>query len=196
MAFCNSCGATVASGTTFCNKCGAATDAAATPPTASYTAPPPSKPSISVFKTTLIVVGTVVFVVIAFGIVTMGIIAHRLHGRVESLKDPEQAVKDLGVDIYPGAKVHGDTSASITFGNLHTIDVWFTSTDPVKKVCTFYSTSAALQPATFTTPTTIDTNCSVVSNRNDTRITINVVPDGSGSKFNVTAGTKKATTPN
>lgn len=213
MAFCNSCGATITDGARFCNKCGAATGTAAAAsanPTA-YTAPPPSKSSSSAVKVILIIVG-VIFLLGFLGIVSLGLFARHVlkgshvtqhgdnvkvetpFGTVESSQDPEQAAKDLGIEIYPGAQAQRQGSASTTFGGIHTAVVKFTSTDPVNKVCTFYSTNASLQPATVSAT---DNHCTIVSNHNNSNmITINIDSDGDGSKFQISSVTKKSTTPN
>jgi hypothetical protein len=192
MAVCNSCGATLTDGVPFCGKC-AATNAISTKPSAtSRPSPPPSK----AFKLVLIVIGVIVFCGI-IGIVTLGVIAHRLHGTTENLKDPEQAVKNLGVDIYPGAQAQPGDAASFTFGGMHAINVRFTSSDPINKVCAFYSSDPALQPTTVS-GATMGNHCTIVSDHKTNRITINVNSNtgGAGSWFQVTGVAKKSTTSN
>src|SRR5437660_10704250 len=122
MAFCNSCGATLNPGTQFCNKCGAAVatapgaTSAARPP---IPAPPAPTGGSSALKIILIVVAVIVVIGI-LGMVTVGVIGYRIaksshvtqdgdhvkvqtpFGSVETSKDPDQAAKELGVDIYPG----------------------------------------------------------------------------------------------
>jgi hypothetical protein len=212
MAFCNSCGATLNDGAQFCNKCGAAAGTAAAPPSAaSYTAPPPSKSSSSTLKVILIIVGVIVLLGI-LGIITLGVVAHRMlkgsritqngdnvkvetpFGTMETNKNPEQAAKDLGVDIYPGSQIEPSGSASTTFGGLHTAVVKFTSADSVAKVCSFYSQNGALQPSTVTST---NNHCTVVSNHNNANmVTINIDSAGGGSKFQITSVSKKSATPN
>src|SRR5579864_556692 len=130
MAFCNSCGATLNEGAGFCSKCGASVTgaAAARPatggsPAPTMTPPPPAPPvgaggSSSAVNKVLLVVG----VVIVCGIIAMALLtAIGLHiakrtrvtqqgdhvkvdtpfGNFEASKDPDQAAKNLGVDIYP-----------------------------------------------------------------------------------------------
>jgi hypothetical protein len=98
VAFCNSCGASIAPGTRFCNKCGAAvlasSPAAAAPSVvaAGSVAPPPSTPAGSAppptsgggaLKAILIVVGVIVLVGI-LGVASLGFFAWRVarHTRV------------------------------------------------------------------------------------------------------------------
>jgi hypothetical protein len=59
-------------------------------------------------------------------------------GTVETSKDPAQAAKDLGVDLYPGAQAQKTGTANMTFGNVHTVTASFESSDPVDKICDFY----------------------------------------------------------
>jgi hypothetical protein len=56
-------------------------------------------------------------------------------GTVETSKDPAQAAKDLGVDLYPGAQVQKNGTANMSFGNMHTVTASFESSDPVDKIC-------------------------------------------------------------
>src|ERR1700730_5076555 len=122
MAFCNSCGATLSPGTKFCNTCGATV--ASTPGVSSAAAPPATPPTggSRALKIILIVVAVIVLIGI-LGIATVGIIGYRIakssrvsqngdhvkvdtpFGSVGTFKDPDQAAKDLGVDLYPGAEV-------------------------------------------------------------------------------------------
>jgi hypothetical protein len=210
MAFCNSCGATLADGTKFCSKCGAPVGGnpsgmAPMPPVqTAMPAPPPSSGSNSALKIILIVVGVIVLIGI-LGMVTCGVVFHRAFknarvsqngnnvkietpfGTVESSKDPEQAAKDLGVDIYPGAQVQKTGAASATFGGMHTVTAKFESSDSVDKVCTFYKSKF---PAANVTSS--DQNrCTIVSNAPPNMVTIVIDSNGDGSKFLITSVTKK-----
>ena len=207
MAFCNSCGATLSEGTQFCSKCGAAitggTSAPMRPPAPA--APPPSSGSSSALKIILLVVGVIVLIGI-LGIISLSFFAYRVarhtrvnqhgdnvkvetpFGTVETSKDPEQAAKDLGIDIYPGAVVQKSGSASATFGIIKTVTAFFESDDSVDKVCNFYK-----QKFPGANVTTSDENrCTIVSSRQPNMVTINVEPNGSGSKFQISSVTKKS----
>src|SRR5271157_2785969 len=160
MAFCNSCGATLTEGTQFCNKCGAAiaaTPSAASPVPASSTPAPPPKGGSSALKVILIVFAVIVGIGI-LGMVTCGVVLHHIaksshvtqegdRVKVETpfgtinANDPEQAAKDLGVDIYPGAQVQKQGTADITFGSIRTVAANFESSDSADKVCAFYKQS-------------------------------------------------------
>ena len=198
MAFCNSCGATLTPGTKFCNKCGAAV-AAAPAPGATSTAPPPAPPPTgggSALKIILIVVAVIVVIGI-LGIATVGFIGYRIaksshvsqqgdhvkvetpFGTVETSKDPEQAAKDLGVDIYPGAEVQRNGASSATFGGMHTVTAMFETSDAADKVCSFYKSRFPSAMVTTSDPN----HCTIVSNDQKNMITINVEAGGDGASF-------------
>src|ERR1700726_2644612 len=110
MAFCNSCGATLNSGTQFCNKCGAPVAAGASASGVTSTVPPPAAPTggSSALKVILIVVAVIVLVGI------------------------------LGVDLYPGAEVQRNGASSASFGGIRTVTAVFETSDAPDKVCGFY----------------------------------------------------------
>ena len=207
MAFCNSCGATLAEGTKFCSKCGSAitgNPAVVSPPPAAAVSPA-SGGSSSALKIVLIIVGVIVLIGI-LGIASISFFAYRIarhsrvsqhgdnvkvetpFGTVESSKDPEQAAKDLGIDIYPGAEVQKNGASSATFGNIHTVTAFFESGDSVNKICDFYK--SRFPGANVTTS---DQNrCTIVSSAPPNMLTINVEARGEGSRFQVTSVNKKS----
>jgi hypothetical protein len=206
MAFCNACGATLNEGTKFCNKCGVAvTGAPASAAQPVAPAPPPSKGSSSALKIILIIVGVVVLIGI-LGVASLSFFAYRIaknshvrqngdnvkvdtpFGTVESSKDPEQAAKDLGIDIYPGAEVQKDGSASASFGNIKTVTAFFESNDAVDKVCSFYKERF---PGANVSTSDQD-RCTLVANSPPNMVTINVESRGGGSKFQITNVSKKS----
>jgi len=206
MAFCNSCGAPLNEGTKFCNKCGAAVSgvpAAAAQPIAP--GPPPSKGGSSALKVILVIVGVIVLIGV-LGMVTCGIVIHRAiksahvsqkgdnvkvetpFGNMETSTDPEQTAKDLGVEIYPGADLRKEGTASVTFGSLHTVTANFESNDSVDKVCDFYRQKfPSAQVASSD-----QTHCSIVSGDKGTSTTISVQSSGDGSRFTIVSMTKKS----
>jgi len=204
MAFCNSCGATLEQGTRFCNKCGAQLADAPPAPRPPVPAAPSPSGSSSALKIILIVVGVIVVVGI-LGVASLSLIAYHFarhshvsqngdnvkvetpFGTVETTKDPERAAKDLGVEIYPGAKVQTAGSASATFGGIHTVTANFETDDSVDKVCSFYQTR--LPSANVTTSN--QSQCTIVSNNPPNMITVNVESSGSGSRFLISSVTKK-----
>lgn len=217
MAFCNKCGAPITQGTRFCNKCGAPILASGFPsnaPGAPTSAPaqgstqtplqPTPQSGGNALKVVLIVIGAIVVIgAISIAALTFfGLrMARRTHvnqqgdhvkvetpfGTVESTKDPEEAAKNLGVEIYPGAEPQKDGSASASFGSLHTVNVLFQSSDSVEKVCNFYRSKFP----NATVSTSDENHCTIVSNAPPNVITINVDPSGDGSKFQISSVNKK-----
>ena len=206
MAFCNACGATLNPGTKFCNKCGAAVAAGPSAPgvtpavasTAPSAAPAPTGGS-SALKIILIVVAVIVCIGI-LGVVTVGIIGYRIaksshvtqegdhvkvetpFGSMETSKDPEQAAKDLGVEVYPGAEVQKNGASSASFGGIRTVTAVFESSDAPDKVCTFYKSKF---PGAVVTSS--DQNrCTIVSNDKKNMITINIQISGDTTKLQIT----------
>jgi hypothetical protein len=191
MAFCNSCGANIAPGTRFCNKCGAAVLTSSPAPAAATSAPPAvSSPAPAsgggALKAILIVVGVIVLFII-LGVTSIAFFAWRVahharvrhdgdnvkvetpFGTVETTKDPQDAARNLGVDLYPGAEVLKEGSVSMTFGTVHTAALNFETSDSVEKVCSFYKPKFP----NATVVTSEADQCTIVSNDHKNMITIN-----------------------
>lgn len=210
MAFCNSCGAALTSGTRFCNKCGVAV-LASTPvssaapsvtPSAPGTVPVPvvagSGQSSNALKVILIVVGVIVIAgmmgLAAVAFVGWRIAHHtRVHqegdnvkvetpfGTVESTKDPDQAARSLGVDIYPGAEVLKNGAATASFGGVHTASARFETSDSLDKVAAFYKSKF---PNAMVT-TSQSNHCTIVSNDPKNLVTINIEGGGDKTKIQI-----------
>jgi len=211
MAFCNSCGASLAPGIRFCNKCGAAILASSPPPNvatpvmAGSTIPAASVPAASTgqgsgaLKVILIVVG----VIVLLGILSLGSvaffawrIAQRAHvrqdgnnvkvetpfGNVETTQDPHDAARNLGVEIYPGAEVLKDGSASASFGGVHTASVSSESTDSVDKITSFYK---AKFPNAMVTSSDAGRS-TIIAKDHKSMITINIEAEGGKTKIQIT----------
>src|SRR5271168_2994089 len=121
MAFCNSCGAALNSGANSCTKCGAAIAGGA--PTAAApvpVAPAPARGN-SALKVVLIVIAVIVGIGV-LGITTIVFVGYHIAKgshvtqdgdkvKVDtpfgtfSANDPDDAVRELGVEVYPGAQV-------------------------------------------------------------------------------------------
>jgi hypothetical protein len=206
MAFCNSCGATLNPGTKFCNKCGAAVAAGAATAGIPSTAPAPAPTGgSSALKVILIVVAVIVLVGI-LGIATIGIVGYRIaksshvsqngdhmkvdtpFGSVETSKDPDQAAKDLGVDLYPGAEVQRNGASSASFGGIRTVTAVFESSDAPDKVCNFYKSRFPGAMVTTSEPN----HCTIVSNDKKNMITINIEASGDNTRLQITNVSKKS----
>jgi flagellar basal body-associated protein FliL len=205
MAFCNSCGTTLNEGTKFCNKCGAAVAAVPAAPAGTSPAAPPTTGGSSALKIILIVVA----VIVGLGILSVGAVSFFVYhvaksshvrqegdhvkvdtpfGSVETSKDPQQAAKDLGVEIYPGAEVQKNGASSASFGNIHTVTAMFESSDSPDKVCSFYKTKF---PGAAVT-TSEENHCTIVSNDRKNMVTINVEANGDTTKLQITNVTRKS----
>ena len=216
MAFCNSCGASLVPGTAFCSKCGAAIlasspDPGISPPAAAgvptpVTVAPPPPAGGGALKAILIVVGVVVlvgFLAAASAGFFFWRIAHRSHirqngddvrvetpfGSVQTTKDPQQAARDLGVDIYPGADILKDGSASATFGGVHTTSLGLETSDSVEKVCSFYQPKF---PNAMVT-TNQSNQCTIVSNDKHNMITVNATPEGDKTRIMISKVSRSGT---
>lgn len=208
MAFCNSCGATLNPGTKFCSKCGVAVPAGASAPGVTSTAPP-AAPVPTGGSSALKVILIVVAVIVAFGILgvaTVGIIgyhiAKRSHvsqngdhvkvetpfGSVETSKNPDQAAKDLGIDLYPGADVQRNGASSASFGGIRTVTAVFETHDAPDKVCSFYKSRFPGAMVTTSDPN----RCTIVSNNQKNMVTINIQASGDTTRLQITNVTKKS----
>jgi uncharacterized OB-fold protein len=215
MAFCNSCGATLDPASKFCNKCGAANvapvPAPGVVPVAASSLPRVGSGQSSGALKVILIVAAVVVAVGVLGMATLGIITWRIaksshvrqegdhvkvetpFGTVESTKDPEAAVRNLGVDLYPGAQVLKGSAASTTFGGVHTASANFETGDSLDKVASFYK---AKFPNAMVT-TSDENHCTIVSNQSKNLITINMQATGDQTQIQIANITHKsdATTP-
>jgi len=106
-------------------------------------------------------------------------------GTVESTKDPEDAARNLGIEVYPGARVLKEGAASVTFGGMHTTTANFESDDSVEKVCGFYKPK-------FPNPTVTTSDqgrCTIVSNDRRNMVTINIQAAGDKTKIQISSVT-------
>jgi len=213
MAFCNSCGAAITAGTRFCNKCGAPILASTLPPAAPAAAPgagtqavpvpasiPPAQPGSSALKIVLLVIaGLVVLGIVgaaALGTFAWRIAHHtRVHqdgnnvkvetpfGTVQTTKDPQEAARNLGVDLYPGAQPVNEGSSSTTFGNVHTATLNFETTDSLDKVCSFYKPKFP----NAMVMSQESSQCTIVSNDQVNMITINIKAENDKTHILITS---------
>lgn len=202
MAFCNSCGATLEGGAKFCPKCGTTVPLAGAVPATAPPAPVRPTQGSSALKIVLIVVA-VIFVLGILGIGTLVFVvrrvAHNSHvqnrdgnvrvetpfGTVQSTNNPDEASRNLGIDLYPGARVLKGNTATV--GGMRTVEAEFESDDPAEKVMAFYS--SRLPNANVKTK---DQNqYAIVSTDNNNLITIKIEPEGSKSLIKIASVTGK-----
>jgi hypothetical protein len=149
MAFCNACGATIEPGAKFCPKCGGAVPAAAASTT------PATAAQGNALKVILIVVAVVVGLCI-LGVGTATFIGWRIarhtrvennggkvrvetpFGTVESTDNSDDAARNLGIDVYPGARARKGSAANVTMGAMQTVAAEFETDDPPERVADFY----------------------------------------------------------
>jgi zinc-ribbon domain len=195
MAFCNSCGTNLQAGARFCPKCGAAIPLAGaiSPPVSSA---PAASQANSALKIILIVVG----VIVALGILGIGTmmfvvhhIAHNRHtedkngnvrvdtpfGTVQTTNNSDEAAHNLGVDLYPGARVVQGNSATI--GGMHTVQAEFESDDSADKVMAFY---AARFPNANVTKKNHN-HYSIVSTDKNNLVTITIEPGDGKTRIKI-----------
>jgi hypothetical protein len=194
--FCNKCGAAVLTSTLPPVASSPAVGAAPPSPSAAPVATPPPTSGGGVLKVILIVVGVIALVGI-LGIASLVFFVRRVaqhshvrqegnnvkvetpFGTVETTKDPQDAARNLGVDVYPGAQVMKEGSVSMSFGKVHTTALTFGTTDSVDQVCSFYKPKF---PNAMVVSSN-DNECSIVSNDKKNMITINAKTEGGKTKI-------------
>jgi len=163
-------------------------------------APPPSTGGSSALKIILIVIA----VIVGIGILSVAAlsffvyhVAKNAHvtqngdqvkvetpfGSMETSKDPDQVAKDLGIDIYPGAQVQKNGTATFSFGNMRTVAAVFEVNDSVDKVCDFYKSRF---PAAQVTSSD-QHHCSIVSGDPKNMININIQGSGDVTKLQISS---------
>jgi hypothetical protein len=161
MAFCNACGATLDGGAQFCTKCGATQPVGRASSTSPSSPAPAAAPLATAPKNNnaLKIILIVVAVIVGLGILGVGavsFIGYRIashtrvrnrdgnvrvetpFGSVQSTTDPDEAARDLGVDLYPGAEVVKGTTSKMNMGNMHTAAADFETSDSPSTVADFY----------------------------------------------------------
>ena len=202
MAFCNSCGATLEPGARFCPKCSTTVPVVAAVPATVPPAPATPSQGSGALKVILIVVA-VVFVLGILGIGTLVFVVRRVaqnshvrnkdgnvrvetpFGSVQSTNDPNEASRNLGIDLYPGAHVLKGNTASI--GGMHTVEAEFETDDSAEKVMAFYSSK--FPNANVTTKD--QNHYAIVSTNNNNLITITIEPEESKTRIKIANVTGK-----
>jgi hypothetical protein len=175
---------------------GSAPPAASSTPATSTPAPTSGGGAL---KAILIVVGVIVLVGI-LGVASLAFFAWRVarhahvrqeggnvkvetpFGTVETTRDPQEAARNLGVDVYPGAHVLKEGAASATFGAVHTASLNSETTDSLDKVASFYKSRF---PNAMVTTSDAD-QCTIVSNDQKNMITIHIKTEGDKTRIVIT----------
>jgi hypothetical protein len=215
MAFCNSCGSVIDAGVRFCPKCGkpaansAASPSVAPPPSSMAPAPGSSPPAATGGSSALKIILIVVAVIVGLGIISTVTIAFFVHraiqrthvesrngnvsvhspfGNIESSTDPEEAAKNLGVDVYPGATVVKGSTANMTFGKARTASAQFETSDPPASVAEFYRSK--YPAATFMSSEA--NHFSLVAGGKENLTTITVEPEEGKTRISISKITGKS----
>jgi hypothetical protein len=99
-------------------------------------------------------------------------------GNVTSNEDPAKLAKDIGVDVYPGAKPLPGAS-TVNFGGGGVASVQFESDDPIEKIGKFY---AARFPNS-TINTADENQQTIIAPTNEGMVTIVLQKQGNGTKI-------------
>lgn len=204
MPFCTSCGTNVEASTAFCTKCGAAMAGAAAP-SATAAAPAaggaPPKKGTSVLKIILMIAG----VLFLLGVTVVGVVIYGAYrvaesvqqaakegrietpmGTVETSKDPADAAKDIGVELYPGATPVKEGSSSVTFGGVSATTVVLETSDSPQKVFEFYK---AEFPNASMTSSEGDTHTIMAGEKNEF-VTVVIAPEGGKTRITIARTSK------
>jgi hypothetical protein len=203
MAFCNSCGATLDGGAKFCTKCGATqpvgrVSSAAPSSPAPPATPPATAPNSSALKIILIVVAVVVGLGI-LGIAAISVIGYRVathtrvrnqdgnvrvetpFGSVQTSSNPDEAARDLGIDLYPGAQVVKGTTSMMNMGNMHTAAADFETSDSPSTVSDFYKSKV---PGANVISSEGD-HFAIISTDKKNMLTINIEPKDGKTRIHI-----------
>lgn len=201
MAFCNSCGTTLDAGARFCNKCGKTQPVAASAtPVFTPAAAVPGTPqkSSGALKVILIVVAVVVGLGI-LGVAAISFVGYRIaqrsrihnengnvrvetpFGTVNTNVDPDEAARNLGIELYPGAEVVKGTASAVNLGNMHTAAAEFETSDPASTVAEFYKSKV---PNANVVSSTAD-HYAIISTDKKNMLTINIEPKNGRTRIHI-----------
>jgi hypothetical protein len=180
----------------FCPKCGVAVPPAAAVPATVSSAPITSPQASNGLKIILIVVAVIVALgILGIGTLTLIVrrIAHNSHreqrdsnvrvetpfGTVQSTDNPDEASRDLGIDLYPGARLLKGNTAAVA--GMHTVAAEFESDDSAEKVLAFYASKFPNANVTVKD----QNHYTIVSTDKKNLVTINVIPEGSKTQIKI-----------
>jgi hypothetical protein len=102
-------------------------------------------------------------------------------GTVEANQDSDEAARNLGVDVYPGAQALKNTATTTSFGTMRTVAAQFETADPVDKVADFYKKRF---PDANVTEGGSDHYTIVQTNKQGV-VTVNITAGGAGTQINI-----------
>ena len=108
-------------------------------------------------------------------------------GTMDTSTDPDDAARNLGVDLYPGAQVVKGTTSNMTMGAMHTAAAEFESSDPVTTVGEFYKSRF---PNANVVSSTGD-HYAIISTDKKNMITINIEPKDGKTRIHIASVTGK-----
>lgn len=200
MPFCNSCGSNIDAAAKVCPRCGNPAPGAVAPTVTGSPSPAsPATQSSAAVKVILVVVAALVAVVV-IGAITAVVgfhIARRSHveekngkvrvqtpfGTVETSEDSEDAARNLGVDIYPGARAIKGNAANVNAGGMHSTTVQLETDDPADKVASFYRSKFP----NANVNTVEGDHYTIVSTGNNELTTISIEPVDGKTRINISS---------
>lgn len=107
-------------------------------------------------------------------------------GTFETSKNAEEALKNLGIEVYPGARALNSNSAA-TIGGIKTVSAEFESSDSAEKVFDFYKSKFPNANVTESG----QNHYTIVSTDKKNVLTINIDGGGSTTHFQIASVTGK-----
>jgi flagellar basal body-associated protein FliL len=111
-------------------------------------------------------------------------------GTVESSENAEDAARNLGVEVYPGAKVLKGTASVATIGGMHTAAAEFETSDPADKVADFYKS----QLPRANVVSSNEDHYAIISTDKKNMITVNIEPQDGKTRIHIANVTGKPPT--
>ena len=109
-------------------------------------------------------------------------------GTMNTTTDPNEAARDIGVDLYPGAEVVKGTSANVSFGGMRSAGAEFVTSDPAAKVADFYKSK--FPDARFVSSE--GNHYTIVSSQNKNILSINIEERDGKTRIHISRVTGKA----
>ena len=102
-------------------------------------------------------------------------------GTVNTNVDPDEAARNLGIELYPGAEVVKGTASAVNLGNMHTAAAEFETSDPASTVAEFYKSKV---PNANVVSSTAD-HYAIISTDKKNMLTINIEPKNGRTRIHI-----------